>query len=129
MTAPSRDHGDAALNALQRDLDALKTERAADPRYVGTFPAPDVRGLVNRLRASPLCRHDPLLSAAVECIERDPDVLRTIGDVILAYAEERARLVNIASRAMARSNPVPADAFAAPAHNPGARVIPTGGER
>lgn len=29
MTAPSRDHGDDALNALQRALDALKAEREA----------------------------------------------------------------------------------------------------
>ena len=111
---------------------AVRSARADDPRLVGTFASPDVRGLLNVLRASPHYRTDAHLRATVEHIERSPDVLAVVAAALLAGAEDRARLTALASRAASLNGPVilaPVDAFAAPAHNPGARVVATGGGR
>jgi hypothetical protein len=124
VVAPCDAPDEGAADHLARNL-------SEDPRYVGTFAAPDVRSLVNHLRASPLYQRDPLLRAAVERIALGDDPLRTLGAAVLAFAEERARLLKMATAA-AISGPVilaPVDAFAAPAHNPGARVVATGGGR
>lgn len=125
---------DPSHTAEECDTIVAQTERQAqeaDPRYVGTFAAPDVRGLVNHLRASPLYHSDPLLHATIKRITLGDDPLRALGEAVLLFAEERARLLKMATAA-AISIPVilaPVDAFAAPAHNPGARVVATGGGR
>ena len=66
------------------------------------------------------------------CDAKTPRGTCDIAATLLAYADDRARLLALATRASMLNGPVilaPVDAFAAPAHNPGARVVPTGGGR
>lgn len=122
---PSRDH----VAALARpDLDGLARERAAAPRSAGHV----ARAVSDRLMDSPRLLDDPLLAACVGHLRDGHDPVETIAATLLAYAEDRARLLALATRAMTLNGPVildPVDAFAAPAHNPGARVVATGGGR
>ena len=74
--------------------------RADDPRYVGTFPMHNAHGLVTKLRASPHFRSDPMLRAIVESISHGDDPLRVVGEALVQYADEGARLRSLATRAL-----------------------------
>ncbi len=150
---PPRTHGDPALNDLQRTLDALIVEREAARRRctrcgtsfrVGAdscdrcadLHAPTVAALSREaftmLTTSPQVHHDPMLHAVADQLRDGADPVVVLTRALLASADERARLLKIATDAAMRNPPpivVTADAFRAPARNPGARVVPTGGER
>jgi hypothetical protein len=128
---PARDHGAADLNAAQIALDDLARERAAS-RNGGARAGHVARAVCDRIEDSPCFRTDPMLAACAHRLRLGHEPVETIVATLLAYAEDRARLLDLATRATALSGPValaPCDAFAAPAHNPGARVVPTGGGR
>lgn len=126
MTAPSRDHGAA-------DPDAREADDAAEARErIARAAAPAARAIGDRLVNSPRVHTDPLLRECARRLLDGRDPVETIAATLLAYADDRARLTALATRALMHGAPValaPVDAFAAPAHNPGARVVPTGGGR
>ena len=88
--------------------------------------------IIDQLAAHPRYLTDPLLAACVEQLRRGADPATIIAQTMVAYADDRARLLDLATRASVLNGPVilaPVDAFSAPAHNPGARVVATGGGR
>ena len=118
--APSPDDLRAQLAAVTAERDAL---RAGDSLLAA---------IIDQLAAHPRYLTDPLLAACVEQLRRGADPATIIAQTMVAYADDRARLLDLATRASVLNGPVilaPVDAFSAPAHNPGARVVATGGGR
>ena len=115
------------------DHDAREIDDAAEIRArIASAAGPAARVIADRLAHAPRVHTDPLLRECARRLFDGHDPVEIIAATLLAYADDRVRLLDLATRASMLNGPVilaPADAFGAPAHNPGARVVATGGWR